>query len=57
MVIISKLESVKRNPVKEGVNAFQDLFHLIYVNLSIAISSDIVQVVFSTSREFSSLKL
>jgi hypothetical protein len=57
MATISELESVRRNPVKEGVNAFRDLFHLTYADLSIAVSSDEVQVVFLTLCGFSSLRL
>ena len=47
MATISELENVRRNPIKEGLNAFRDLFHSTCADLSIAVSSDAVQVVFS----------
>ncbi|KAG9230390.1 hypothetical protein BJ875DRAFT_487995 [Amylocarpus encephaloides] len=45
----SELENVRRNPIKEGLNAFRHLFQSTCTDLSIAASSDAVQVVFSTA--------
>jgi len=45
MATISELENVRCNPIKEGLN----LFHSTCADLSIAVSSDAVQVVFSTA--------
>jgi hypothetical protein len=47
MATISELENVRRHPTKEGLNAFRDLFQSTCTDLSIAASSDAVQVVFS----------
>jgi hypothetical protein len=47
MATASELENIRSNPIKEGLNAFQDLFHSICVDLSIAVSSEAIQVVFS----------
>jgi hypothetical protein len=49
MATASELENIRSNPIKEGLNAFQDLFHSTCADLSIAVSSDAVQVVFSAA--------
>lgn len=49
MATASELENVRRNPIKEGLNAFRHLFQSTCTDLSIAASSDAVQVVFSTA--------
>ena len=45
----SELENIRSNPIKEGLNAFRDLFYSTCAGLSIAVSSDVVQVVFLTA--------
>ncbi len=49
MATASELEKIRSNPIKEGLNAFQDLFQLICTDLSITVSSDAVQVIFATA--------
>ena len=41
---MSELENVRRNPIKEGLNAFRDFFYLIYIDLSIAVSSNVYNI-------------
>jgi hypothetical protein len=49
MATASEVEKIKSNPINEGLNAFRELFHSTCADLSIAISPDAVQVVFSTA--------
>jgi hypothetical protein len=50
MATASELENVRHNPIKEGLNAFRHLFQSTCTDLSIAASSEAVQVVFSTAN-------
>ena len=43
-LLVFKLENVKYNLIKEGLNAFRGLFYLIYANLSITISFNIYNI-------------
>jgi hypothetical protein len=47
MATASELEKIRSNPIKEGLNAFRHLFQSTCTDLSIAATSDAVQVVFS----------
>jgi hypothetical protein len=49
MATASELEKIRSNPIKEGLNAFRHLFQSTCTGLSIAATSDAVQVVFSTA--------
>ena len=49
MATASELDKIRRNPIKKGLEAFIHLFESIRSHLSVALSSDTVQVVFSTA--------
>jgi hypothetical protein len=49
MATASELEKIRSNPIKEGLNASRHLFQSTCTDLSIAATSDAVQVVFSTA--------
>jgi hypothetical protein len=49
MATSSELDKIRRNPIKDGLNAFRRLFESTRENLSVAPSSDVVHVVFSTA--------
>ncbi|KAG9231374.1 hypothetical protein BJ875DRAFT_506723 [Amylocarpus encephaloides] len=49
MATAVELEKIRSNPIKEGFGAFRSLFESTCADLSITVSSDAVQVVFSTA--------
>ncbi len=48
MATASELDKIRSNPIKEGVGAFRRLFESTRSDLGVALSSDTVQIVFST---------
>jgi hypothetical protein len=51
------LDKIKSNPIKEGLNAFRQLFQSTCSDLSITASSDAVQVFFSMAAVASMAQL
>ncbi len=49
MATASELDKIRSNPIKEGVGAFRRLFESTHSDLGAALSSDTVQIVFSTA--------
>ena len=49
MATAVELEKIRSNPIKEEFGAFRSLFESTCADLSITVSSDVVQVVFSTA--------
>jgi hypothetical protein len=49
MATVSELDKIRSNPTKDGLRTFRCLFKSTCADLSIATSSDAVQVVFSTA--------
>ncbi|KAH7304358.1 hypothetical protein BKA65DRAFT_610906 [Rhexocercosporidium sp. MPI-PUGE-AT-0058] len=49
MATASELEKIRSNPIKEEVGAFRRLFESTCTDLGVALSSDTVQIVFSTA--------
>jgi hypothetical protein len=49
MATAFELDKIRSNPIKEGVGTFRRLFESTRSDLGIALSSDTVQIVFSTA--------
>lgn len=49
MATASELDKIRRNPIKEELGAFRLLFESTRSDLGVVLSSDTVQIVFSTA--------